>query len=229
VSRELSPDYDLEVYLNGENVLTQHVSSAVASQTLSVNRKAADVAGTNEIRVVKRGKGMVYFSSSLDYYTGEEDVAARGSAELNVTREYLRLKIVEDGYKLKWKTEPLSGEIHSGDMLVVRLKLNGTKARHLMIEDPIPAGAEQIENVGNLNLDYTSGQDWSDWYSSREFRDNRTVFFLDYFDGDATLRYAMRVQVPGQFRVAPARAELMYSPSTQSNTASARLAFLERK
>jgi uncharacterized protein YfaS (alpha-2-macroglobulin family) len=229
VSRELSPDYDVEVYLNGENVLTQHVSSAAASQTLSINRKANEVAGTNEIRVVKRGKGMLYFSSSLDYYTGEEDVAARGSAELNLTREYLRLNVVEDGYKLKWKTEPLSGEIHSGDILVVRLKLNGAKARHLLIEDPIPAGAEQVESVGNLNLDYTSGGDWTDWYSSREFRDNRTVFFMDYFDGNATMQYAMRVQVPGQFRVAPARAELMYRASTQSNTASGRLAFLERK
>ena len=229
VSRELSPDYDMEVYLNGENVLTEHILSAGASQTFSITRKANDVAATNEIRVVKRGKGMIYFSSSLDYYTGEEDVAARGSANLNLTREYMRLKVVEDGYKLKWKTEPLSGEIHSGDVLVVRLKLNGAKARHLLIEDPIPAGAEQVESVGNLNLDYTSGRDWSDWYSSREFRDNRTVFFLDYFDGGITLQYAMRVQVPGDFRVAPARAELMYSPSTQSNTASGKLAFLERK
>ena len=229
VSQELSPDYDLEIYLNGENVLTQRVSSAAASQTLTIYRKANEVAGNNEVRVVKRGKGMLYFSSSLDYYTGEEDVAARGSADLNLTREYLRLKVVEDGYKLKWKTEPLTGEIHSGDILVVRLKLNGGKARHLMIEDPIPAGAEQVPSVGNLNLDYTSGHDWSDWYSSREFRDNRTVFFLDYFDGDATLQYAMRVQIPGQFRVAPARAELMYRAAIQSNTASARLGFLERK
>jgi uncharacterized protein YfaS (alpha-2-macroglobulin family) len=229
VSRELSPDYDVEVYLNGENVLTEHVASAAASKTFTINRKAGDVPGTNEIRVVKRGKGMVYFSSSLDFYTGEEDVAARGSADLNLTREYLRLKVVEDGYKLNWKTEPLTGEIHSGDIIVVRLKLNGTKARHLMIEDPIPAGAEQVEAVGNLNLDYTSGSDWSDWYSSREFRDNRTVYFVDYFDGGITLQYAMRVQVPGQFRVAPARAELMYQPSTQSNTASGKLAFLERK
>jgi uncharacterized protein YfaS (alpha-2-macroglobulin family) len=229
LSRELSPDYDLEVYLNGQNVLTQHVSPAAASQTFTVYRKAGEVSGNNEVRVVKRGKGMVYFSSSLDYYTGEEDVPARGSADLNLTREYLRLQVVEDGYKLKWKTEPLTGEIHSGDMLVVRLKLNGAKARHLMIEDPIPAGAEQVENVGNLNLDYTSGHDWTDWYSSREFRDNRTVFFLDYFDGQATFQYAMRVQVPGQFRVAPARAELMYRTSSQSNTASGKLGFLERK
>ncbi len=98
-----------------------------------------------------------------------------------------------------------------------------------MIEDPIPAGAEQVESVGNLNLDHSSENGWSDWYSSREFRDNRTVFFMDYFDGDATFQYAMRVQVPGQFRVAPARAELMYKPSIRSNTASAKMDFRERK
>jgi uncharacterized protein YfaS (alpha-2-macroglobulin family) len=229
VSHELEPNYDMEVYLNGENLFTQHVTSAAASQTFSVIRKAGEVAGTNEIKLVKHGKGSLYFSSSLDYYTGEEDVAARGSGELNLTREYLRLSVVEDGYKLKWKTEPLGGEIHSGDIIAVRLRLNGSKARHLMIEDPIPAGAEQVESVGNLNLDYSSGHDWSDWYSSREFRDNRTVFFLDYFDGDATFQYAMRVQVPGEFRVAPARSELMYRPAVQSNTASAKLTFLERK
>jgi uncharacterized protein YfaS (alpha-2-macroglobulin family) len=229
VSKELTPDYDVEVYLNGENVLTQHVSSAAASQSFSISRRATDVAGNNEIRIVKRGKGMIYFTSSLDYYTGEETVAARGSADLNLTREYFRLKVADNGGELKWNAEPLRGEIHSGDVLVVRLRLNGAKARHLMIEDPIPAGAEQVESVGSLNLDYTSGHDWSDWYSSREFRDNRTVFFLDYFDGDATFQYAMRVQVPGDFRVAPARAELMYRPTTQSNTASGKMAFLEKK
>ncbi len=229
VSRELSPDYDVEIYLNGENVITQHVSSTAASQTISITRKAGDVSATNDVRIVKRGKGVLYFSSSLDYYSGEEDVPARGSADLNVTREYFRLRVIEDGYKLKWNLDPLTGDIHSGDVLVVRLKLNGTKARHLMLEDPIPAGAEQVESVGNLNLDYSSGHDWSDWYSSREFRDNRTVFFLDYFDGSSTFQYAMRVQVPGQFRIAPARAELMYRPAVQSNTASGRMGFLERK
>src|ERR687897_68361 len=77
VSKELSPDYDLEVYLNGENVLTQHISSAAASRTFSINRKGTDVAGASDIRIVKRGKGLVYFTAALDYYTGEEDVAAR--------------------------------------------------------------------------------------------------------------------------------------------------------
>lgn len=229
VSRELSPNYDLEVYLNGETVLAERVSSSATSKTFVIIRKANEISDTNQVRVVKRGPGMLYFSTSIDYYTGEEEVAARGSSELSLTREYLRLRVVEDGDKLKWALEPLTGEIHSGDLLVSRLRINGARARHLMIEDPIPAGAEQLESVGSLNLDHTSGNSWTDWYSSREFRDQRTVFFLDYFDGDATLQYVMRVQVPGEFRVAPARAELMYRPATQSNTTSGRMAFSERK
>ncbi len=229
VSRELSPNYDVEVYLNGETVLAQHVTSGGASQTFVITRKANEVSSVNQVRVVKRGQGMLYFSTSLDYHTDEEQVAARGSSDLNLTREYLRLRVVEDGYKLKWVVEPLTGEIHSGDLLVVRLRVNGAKARHLMIEDPIPAGAEQIENVGSLNLDYGGGTGWSDWYSSREFRDNRTVFFLDYFDGDTRLQYAIRVQVPGEFRIAPARVELMYQPDTHANTTSGMMNFRERK
>lgn len=70
---------------------------------------------------------------------------------------------------------------------------------------------------------------WTDWYSAREFRDRRTVFFLDYFEGDSTLQYAMRVQIPGEFVVAPARVELMYQPSTNANTATQRFSFLERR
>ena len=194
-SRELTPAYDLEVYVNGENVLTERVTDASAAQTLVVNRKGGAVVGTNHVRVVKRGKGHLYLSSSVEYYTGEHQVSARGSADLNITREYHRLTVTEENYQLKWSMSPLTGEINSGDLLVVKLRLTGNPARHVMLEDPIPAGAEQLESVGNLNLDYNE-RDWCDWYSSREFRDRRTVFFLDSFDGDHTLQYAIRVQVP---------------------------------
>jgi alpha-2-macroglobulin len=227
ISRELTPDYDLEVYLNGETVLTQHVNDASAIGALSVNRKGGAVGETNHVRVVKRGKGALYLSSSVDFYTNDEHVAARNSAELSVTREYLRLQVEPAGYDLRWTTSPLSGEIKSGDLIVVRLRLTGKKARHLMLEDPIPSGAEQLEAVGNLNLSYADNT-WSDWYSAREFRDRRTVFFVDNFDGDAVFQYAMRVQVPGEFVVAPARAELMYQPATNANTASHRFTFHDR-
>ncbi|HKX32604.1 MAG TPA: hypothetical protein VJ302_33270, partial [Blastocatellia bacterium] len=84
------------------------------------------------------------------------------------------------------------------------------------------------ERVSGINLDYSEGH-WSDWYNKREFRDQRTVLFTDYFDGDATFQYALRVQVPGEFKVAPARAELMYQPTVQANTANVKLNILDKK
>jgi uncharacterized protein YfaS (alpha-2-macroglobulin family) len=223
-SRELSPDYTVEVYLNGEQIVNRRVTAADAQQAQSfvVKRKGREVGAINRVRVIKRGSGMLYFSTTLEYHTGEEETQAQASKELQLTREYLRLKIDESSGKPVWKLEPLTGELRSGDLIVVRLKLTGASAQRLMIEDPIPAGAEQVERVSSFNLDYSDGN-WSDWYSAREFRDEKTVFFLSEFDGEMTFQYAMRVQVPGDFRINPARAELMYNPSVQANTASARM------
>jgi uncharacterized protein YfaS (alpha-2-macroglobulin family) len=231
VSRELDPDYTLEVYVNDERVISQHVTAteAQSAQTFVIERKGRAVGNTNRVRVVKKGRGMLYLSTALEYFTGEEEVAAHGSPELKITREYLRLRVEEnEGGQSSWKLEPLVGEVRSGDLIVSRLRLQGARAQYVMIEDPIPAGCVQIANVSGINLNYSTNN-WSDWYSAREFRDERTVFFISSFDGDATFQYAMRVEVPGAFRVAPARAELMYQPTIQSNTGNARLDILDKK
>ncbi len=230
VSRELSADYSVEVYLNGKQVLSGRVTSAeaAAGKPLVVELKGDQVAASNQARVVKRGVGTLYASATLDYYTREEKTASQSSNNLALEREYLRLLVVEEGGKPKWKVEPLSGELRSGDLIVSRLRLKGARARYLMVEDPIPAGCEQIERVSGINLDYTEGR-WCDWYSNREFRDQRTVIFDDYFNGDEIFQYALRVLVPGEFKVAPARAELMYQPTVQANTANVKLNFLDKK
>jgi alpha-2-macroglobulin len=231
VSRELSPDYTFEVYLNGVKVAGQTVGAgdAVNAQTVTVWKKGGEIGPSNQIRIVKHGKGALYVSSALEYFSAEENVAAQSAGGLKITREYLRLRVSEDeNGKASWKIEPLTGELRSGDMIVVRLRLTGPRAQYVMIEDPIPAGAEQVARVSGIYLNYSLGS-WSDWYSNREFRDNRTAIFMNYFDGDATLQYAMRVEVPGEFKIAPARAELMYQPTVQANTANDRLRILDKK
>ncbi|HEV2799085.1 MAG TPA: MG2 domain-containing protein [Pyrinomonadaceae bacterium] len=230
VSNELSPDYMLEVYVNGEQVLGQQVTAADAAGAKSfvVTRKNEQVGGTTQVRFVKRGGGVLYASATLEYATNEEQVAPQSNGGLKITREYLRLRVEEgDEGRLKWKTEALSGELRSGDQIVSRLTIEGTPAPYLLIEDPIPAGAEQVESVSGLNLNYTE-QGWTDWYSAREFRDQRTAFFLNFFYGKATFQYALRVQEPGDFRIAPARVELMYQPTVQANTASGRMTILDK-
>ena len=147
---------------------------------------------------------------------------------MRLTREYLRLRVSDNGGKPSWKLEPLTGELRSGDLIVSKLKVQGAKGRYLMVEDPIPAGCEQVANVSGINLNYSAG-DWSSWYSDREFYDNRTTFFTNYFDGDDSYQYALKVITPGEFRVAPARAEMMYAPAATANTGNARAAILDKK
>lgn len=231
VSKELSPDYSFEIYLNGTKVAGQHIGSSEATnaQAVVITKKAAEVSGSNQIRIVKKGRGALYVSTALEYFTADENVPAQSAYGLEITREYLRLRVSEnENGKASWRVEPMSGELRSGDMIVVRLHLTGPRAQYLMIEDPIPAGAEQVGQVSGIYLNYTTGQ-WSDWYSAREFRDNRTAIFVNYFDGDATFQYAMRVEVPGEFRIAPARAELMYQPTVQANTKNDWMRILDKK
>ncbi|HYY98960.1 MAG TPA: hypothetical protein VE642_10235, partial [Pyrinomonadaceae bacterium] len=229
-SKELDADYSLEVYVNGQQVLQKQIQSgdAASSQVFTLARKGAEVGQTNEVRVVKHGRGVLYLSSSLTSYTNDEQTAEQGLPQIKLHRDYMRLKVVEkDDGGLGWQVEPLSGDVHSGDIIVSRLRLEGEKASYLMIEDPIPAGCEQVEEVSGIDLNHDE-KDWSDWYSNREFRDNRAVLFVDYFDGKAQFQYAMRVQEPGQFRVAPARVERMYEPDVRANSASAALTILDK-
>ncbi|MDT7688011.1 MAG: alpha-2-macroglobulin [Acidobacteriota bacterium] len=231
VSKELEANYSLEVYVNGQQVLQKQVTSAdttSANASFTLQRKGGEVGGTNEVRIVKHGPGVLYLATTLTHYTNDEQTAEAAVPQLKLHREYLRLKVVDKGEEgLGWQVEPLSGDVHSGDIIVSRLRLEGATAMYLMIEDPIPAGCEQVEEVSGINLNHDE-KDWSDWYSAREFRDNRAVLFLNYFDGKAQFQYAMRVQVPGQFRVAPARVERMYEPDVRANSASAGLTILDK-
>ena len=234
VSKELSPDYNVTVYLNGEQVLAKHIGSddATSAQAFVIERKGPQLASANQVRVVKTGRGALYLSTALAYFTRDDDIQAQGSPNLTLTREYFRLRVVESGEQAQWKIEPLTGELRSGDLIVSRLQVKGARAQYMMIEDPIPAGCEQVDRVSGIDLGYVaegSSRRWTDWYSAREFRDQKTALFLDYFDGDAMFQVALRVQVPGDFRVAPARAELMYQPTVQSNTASGKMRFLDKK
>src|SRR5262249_49643171 len=156
VSHELSADYTVEVYLNDKQVLTGHFTAAeaAAGKPLVVELKGDKIGGSNQARVVKRGVGALYASATLDYYTRGENTPTQARQNLKLEREYLRLRVSEDAGNPSWKVEPLSGDLRSGDLIVARLRVQGARAQYLMVEDPIPAGCEQLERVSGINLDY---------------------------------------------------------------------------
>lgn len=226
VAKELNADYYVEVYLNGEQILNEHVTAAnaIKGKPFVIERKGGALAANNQIRIVKRGAGVLYASAVLGYFTRGDKVAEKSTPNLKLTRDYMRLKVENE----KWVVEPLTGEVKSGDLIVSRLRITGSRGRYMMVEDPIPAGCEQIDRLEGVVFN-SSNNSWTDWYSNREFRDQRTVIFADYFDGDVVYQYAMRVQIPGEFKVAPARAELMYEPTVQSNTGTYRMKIIDKK
>src|SRR5260370_15717281 len=180
-------------------------ADVAGSTSVLVERKAAEVSGSNQIRIVKKGSGAAYVSASLQYYSREEDIQPLSSPDLSITREYMRLVIKGTEDKPAWSVEPLNAEVRSGDTLVVRLRVKGSRNYYMMIEDPIPAGCEQLDRISGLNLDYTDGK-WSDWYSPREFRDQKTLIFISTFTGSDTFHHALTVRVPRDSMPAAARA-----------------------
>ncbi|MGI8996765.1 MAG: alpha-2-macroglobulin family protein, partial [Pyrinomonadaceae bacterium] len=114
VSDELSPNYAVEIYVNNEQVLTQQMTATEASsgKTFVIRRTNDQVGGNTQIRIVKRGPGVLYLSATLDYATNDEQVPAQAGGGLKLTREYLRLRVETDGDgNPQWKTEPLSGDV----------------------------------------------------------------------------------------------------------------------
>jgi uncharacterized protein YfaS (alpha-2-macroglobulin family) len=99
-----------------------------------------------------------------------------------------------------------------------------------MIEDMLPSGFEVIEDTRGWRIEGLPFREyeeygWGEWYTHREVRDNRVVFFSTELDRAwrKTMQYVLRAQTPGDYHVMPARIEMMYYPETRATTAEARI------
>ena len=104
--------------------------------------------------------------------------------------------------------------MHVGDIVAVRLALNGTAWKYLMAEDPIPAGTEFLPNTGLYTLNNKPDW-WSEMFTRKEFHDDRAAFFNTDFGSRSVYVYLLKVDNPGKFEISPAQAGPMY----QSNVA----------
>jgi uncharacterized protein YfaS (alpha-2-macroglobulin family) len=135
-----------------------------------------------------------------------EEPPAQGSGDLfQVSRRYfLRAQSGKD-----WVLKPLGPGtvLKPGDEVEVELTLSAREpAEYVHLRDPRPAGLEPE--------DARSGWHWnlgSAWYE--ETRDSATNFFFEVLPaGEHTLRYRLRANLAGEFRVGPATVQSMYAP-----------------
>lgn len=225
-SHELESDFTVDILVNGLVAGQKHFTSADAmgGNSLSVQVDASRLnAGANTVQVVRRGgSGRMYWSVRGAYFSTQRSDFQAGTLSLNLTRDYFKLQPIQANGKIVYTLAPLAGSAQVGDVLAVHEAINGSPMKYLLLEDPIPAGVEFIQNEGSYPIEQRPGG-WYDWFTRREFHDDRAAFFASEFTGRQEIFYLIRVVNPGSFQISPARVEPMYQHGVQATSDSLRL------
>jgi uncharacterized protein YfaS (alpha-2-macroglobulin family) len=211
-SGELKPDLQVTVTVNDREVLSRRLAGEDALGAPLVVRVGPGEMPRPEqrVRVRMKGSGRVYWTARSSYWSPTRRLG--DASGLAVQRDYFRLAPRREGDRIVHDLEPLAGPAERGDVLAVRLTLEGKPWRYLMIEDPIPAGAEPIERDDLYDLS-DKPEDWQAYWVRRELRDDRAAFFQTFLGrGRARYFYLLKVTNSGQFRVSPTTVQPMYQP-----------------
>jgi hypothetical protein len=212
---ELKPDFTVEVLVNDKTVLKRSFAAAdaLAPSPPAIHLTAQQLGPEDRVRIRKNGSGRLYWSVRGEYYSAEPKTTNMGNFRLNVAREYFKLIAGKIDNRMVYRLEKLNGPVQPGDVLAVHLTVSGGDWRYLMIEDPIPAGAEAVQRDDLYEIvdkpRWWGGGSWA----SRELHDDHAAFFVSRFAaGQHEYRYLLKAVNPGTFRVSPARVEPMYQP-----------------
>jgi alpha-2-macroglobulin len=149
VTKELSPELEYEVTVNGTSIAKRKVSGAevfAAPSRFAVDTKLIKD-GANDIRIRRKGEGPVYFAAEAKFFSLEEPIPASGN-EIFVKREYF--KLVGRPTLLKGlvydKVPLLDGEsVTSGERIETVLTIEAkNNYEYLVFEDLKPAGFEAV-------------------------------------------------------------------------------------
>ena len=220
VSHELAGDTDVEVFLNGVSAGKRHFSQADAVQGAAF---ALTLDGShlqpqqNTVRIVSTGTGRAYWSAQAGYFSTAKNNYQQGSFNLSIARDYSILVPMQKDGHIVYTLKPITGPVQQGDVLAVHIGVGGSPQKYLLIEDPIPAGTEFLQDVDNYNIvNRPGGWDW--WYTRQEFHDDHAAIFSDVLEGRHDSFYLLKVVNPGSFAISPASVAPMYQPGVQATT-----------
>ena len=220
VSGELANSSDVEVLLNGASVGKRHFGPEDAfALPWKIKLPAAQAASGGQLTVRKSGNGITYWSAENTWFSADRRSFQQGQLALNLTRDYyvLRKNQPKPTDAITYDLVPLKGAVHVGDIVAVRLAVNGSSWKYLLAEDPIPAGTEFLPNTGLYTLNSKPSW-WFDWYTRKEFHDDRAAFFNTEFNGRREYVYLLKVVNPGKFQISPAQVGPMYQSNVQATT-----------
>ena len=228
---ELRPKYDYAVFLNdaslGEGRFTPDNVRESVKLKVAVKDLLRDVG--NRLTFARGdGDGRLYYTAHLKVYLPVEEIkpADRG---IIVSRRYTLASCAEAN-----RNEcPEVSEVKLGDVIRVDLTIIAKNdLYYVVVEDPLPAGAEAIDrglattslleqapSLSPIGYDdagrplYGHYWYWWNWYSRSELRDEKVVMFADYLGkGTYEYSYTMRATLPGEYKVIPTVAQEFYFP-----------------
>ncbi len=220
VRDETPQTFTADIFVNGQPAGSQTFTPASITDPDPVIVSAAGREGANSVRIVKRGGGTLYWSATGVYFDPRAAEARTGSRQLALARRYARLTPVQRNGTIRYREEPIAGDIRPGDVLTVRLTAAGsTDWKYLLLEDPLPAGVEAIQDTTAYPLETGRAEDWW-WYGPRvEYRDSKTLFFQREFDqGRYEYVYLVKVVSAGTFAAVPAQITPMYVPRVAASS-----------
>jgi uncharacterized protein YfaS (alpha-2-macroglobulin family) len=239
---ELEGDYSYQVTLNDGPLASGVVDAANVGQPVSLAVAVADLIqdAANGLTISRfaegsqSGAGELYYTAFLEYF-----LPAAGLQALD------RGVVVAQQYRL---VDPLTGaasdqpisEAQIGDTIQVKLTIVApTTLHYLVVESPLPAGAEAIDpSLLNTSLVYEGPEleavdanvPWFRWTpTATDLRDEKVALFATQLPaGTYEYTYQMRASLPGQFQVLPSVAYQMYFPEVWGRSAGAEFGIGER-
>jgi hypothetical protein len=220
LSGELNNSSDVEVLVNGTSLDKRHFGPEdgfAAPWRIQVPSTQAGSGGKVTIR--KSGNGIAYWSAESSWYSADSRLFQQGKLALNITRDYYVLQKRQDKPTdpITYDLNPLKGAVHVGDIVAVKLALNGTNWKYLLAEDPIPAGTEFLPDTSLYKLN-NKPYWWTDFFTRKEFHDDRAAFFDTEFNTRREYVYLLKVVNSGKFAISPAQAGPMYQSNVETSS-----------
>jgi len=220
LSGELANTSDVEVLVNGASLGKHHFAIGDAfAAPWKLQIPAAQVGSGGQLVIRKSGNGITYWAAENGWYTADKRTFQHEQLALNLARDYyvLQKKHPTPNDPITYDLVPLKGPVHVGDIVAVKLTVGGSNWKYLLAEDPIPAGTEFLEHPELYSINQKPAW-WADWFTRKEFHDDRAAFFNTEFGAHREYVYMLKVVNPGKFAISPAQVGPMYQPEIQATT-----------
>lgn len=220
LSGELANTSDVELLVNGTSAGHHSFTPSDAfAAPWKIKIPAQQLSAGGQITIRKTGNGITYWSAESQWYSTDRKLYQSGNLSLNATRDYYLLQKKQDkpDDQITYDLVPLHGPVHVGDIVAVRFAIAGTNWKYMLSEDPIPAGTEFLERSDLYKLNNKPDW-WADWFTRKEFHDDRAAFFNTDFSRRTEYVYLLKVVAPGRFMISPAQSGPMYQTNVLTTT-----------